>query len=170
MISPLIRWNHNENWFVPPFGDIARTVGPCEKLVKIDLNEPNWSFITDYVIDGRNLFPASAYLYMVWKVFADMKERFVEDLEVVFEDIRFERATLIPKEGEVEFLVKILKGSGCFQIIESDACVAIGRVGLKEGLRNEQFEEVWEGDGGEEIVAKENDVYKELRLRGYDYG
>lgn len=38
------------------------------------------------------------------------------EISVVFENIRFERATNIPKDGSVEFIIMIQKGSGNFEV------------------------------------------------------
>lgn len=168
MISPLIQWNHEENWFVPPFGEDGKQEGPCQTIVKIDLNEGEWNFITDYIIDDRNLFPASAYLYIVWKVFASMKKKSMEELKVVFEDIIFNRATHVRKDVEVEFSVNILKASGIFEILESSECVASGRIALKDDCE-EECNNALNKKISENITLVEEDVYKELRLKGYDF-
>jgi fatty acid synthase len=53
-----------------------------------------------HTIDGRILFPATGYLTMVWKKFASLQGQPFGKLPVVFENVRFERATILPKEGK----------------------------------------------------------------------
>jgi hypothetical protein len=38
------------------------------------------------------------------------------EVSVVFENVRFQRATNIPKDGNLEFIVMIQKGSGNFEV------------------------------------------------------
>lgn len=89
---------------------------------------------------------------------------------MIFENVRFNRATTIPKNGSVEFTVSIQKGSGYFEVIEGDAAVVTGIVYLKENMREEHFNETIDLIVDDDvIVPQEGDVYKELRLRGYNY-
>lgn len=38
------------------------------------------------------------------------------EVSVVFENVRFQRATNIPKDGNLEFIIMIQKGSGNFEV------------------------------------------------------
>lgn len=96
--------------------------------------------------------------------------KLIEDTEVVFEKVRFNRATTISKDGSVQFLVSIQKGSGFFEVVEGDAAVVTGNIFLKRSLREEYFDRNVEIILDEkQVVPQEKDVYKELRLRGYNY-
>lgn len=59
---------------------------------------------------GRCLFPATAYLYLVWETLGLMMGVFFFDVGVTFEDIKFVRATALPKNQDVEFVVMIQPG------------------------------------------------------------
>lgn len=50
---------------------------------------------------GRILFPATGYLELVWKKFASTNGKQFENFPVEFENVRFERATIMPKEGQL---------------------------------------------------------------------
>ena len=65
---------------------------------------------------GRVLFPATAYLYLVWETLALMLSLFFFELEVQFEDVKFLRATALPKDTDIEFIVMIQPGTGRFEI------------------------------------------------------
>lgn len=142
-----------------------------ERTIGVNVKETEWNYVGGHVIDGRNLYPATGYLYIAWHTLASSKGKIIEDTEVVFENVRFNRATTLSKDGSVEFTVSIHKGSGYFEVVEGDTAVVTGGVSLKEKLRQEQFGENVEliYDEDEEIVPREGDVYKELRLRGYNY-
>lgn len=169
-IAPLIQWDHRDDWFVISYRNAGKS-SRYERTVGVNVRETEWNYVSGHVIDGRNLFPATGYLYIAWHTLATALGKIIEDTEVVFENVRFNRATTISKEGSVEFSVAIHKGSGYFEVVEGDAAVVTGAVELKERLRCEQFNERREMifDEDEEILPQENDVYKELRLRGYNY-
>lgn len=59
---------------------------------------------------GRVLFPATAYLYLVWETLGLMVGVFFFEVGVVFEDVKFVRATALPKNQDVEFVVMIQPG------------------------------------------------------------
>ena len=71
-----------------------------------------------HAIDGRVLFPATGYLTIVWRTFAKLRGVEYEKLPVVLEDVQFQRATIMPKEGSVKFLINIFDGTGDFEICE----------------------------------------------------
>lgn len=66
--------------------------------------------MVNHVIDGKNLIPAVAFLGMVWETLAMLHGETYTNLSVVFEDINFKRATLLPKEDEIQLTVMVQKG------------------------------------------------------------
>lgn len=169
-ISPLIQWDHQEDWFVISYRNAGKTER-YERTIGVNVKETEWNYVSGHVIDGRNLFPATAYLYIAWHTLATAMGKIIEDTEVIFENVRFNRATTISKEGSVDFTVSICKGGGYFEVVEGDVAVVSGGVKLKAKLCEEQFNQTIETifDGDEVILPNENDIYKELRLRGYNY-
>jgi fatty acid synthase, animal type len=99
-----------------------------------------------------------------------MGELFTE-VSVVFENVRFQRATNIPKEGNFEFIIMVQKGSGNFEVVESGAPIVTGKIYAKKDVSNEyrQFEDPPEETGPHVRSLTSRDIYKELRLRGYQY-
>lgn len=49
MISPYIKWNHSEDWFVPKFD----SKGSCDRKVEISLADTDYKYIEGHVIDGK---------------------------------------------------------------------------------------------------------------------
>ncbi|CAO1315088.1 unnamed protein product [Diamesa serratosioi] len=165
MISPLIKWNHTEDWFVTKFNDgIANKSG--ERRVLLNLNDLDYAYITGHTIDGRVLFPATAYLHLVWETLAQMNNMMYADFEIEFNEIKFLRATAMQKDQDIELLVIIQKGTGRFEICEGTEAVVTGYCKMGEDSKlinlnvpeNEDF-----------IKLPTRDFYKELRLRGYQY-
>lgn len=62
------------------------------------------------------MYPATGYLVMVWETLGMMMGELYTEVSVVFENVRFQRATNIPKDGNLEFIVMIQKGSGHFEV------------------------------------------------------
>lgn len=52
MISPLIKWEHSEDWFVTKF-ELQRSTRSGERKVKISLGDQDYDFIVGHAIDGK---------------------------------------------------------------------------------------------------------------------
>lgn len=66
--------------------------------------------------------------------------------------------------GKVQFTVNILESTGTFEITENNALISNGSIyPLKEPLNSVFKEKV-------DLAFSKSDIYKELRLRGYEYG
>ena len=56
MISPLIKWDYSEDWFVTKF-DSQKSNKSGERHVIINLNDLDFEYIVGHTIDGKfNLF------------------------------------------------------------------------------------------------------------------
>lgn len=62
------------------------------------------------------MYPATGYLVLVWETLGMMMGELFTEVSVVFENVRFQRATNIPKDGNLEFIIMIQKGSGNFEV------------------------------------------------------
>jgi fatty acid synthase len=73
--------------------------------------------------------------------------------------------------GSIEFVVMVQKGSGNFEVAEGGAAVVSGSVKLPQNISREVVSleppEPLHDDNLLELTSR--DVYKELRLRGYNY-
>lgn len=61
MISPLVRWEHSEDWYVTSYR-LQEKIKSGERTISISLSDEDMEFMTGHIIDGRNLFPATGYL------------------------------------------------------------------------------------------------------------
>lgn len=52
MISPLILWDHSQDWFSGEYDERASTVS-CEKHVIINLNDEDTQYMAGHIIDGK---------------------------------------------------------------------------------------------------------------------
>lgn len=61
----------------------------------VDMSTEADAFLAGHQIQGRVLYPASGYMVLVWKLFAQMKQMTFDELGVVFEKVRFNRVTVL---------------------------------------------------------------------------
>ncbi|KAL2719273.1 fatty acid synthase-like [Vespula squamosa] len=170
MISPLIRWKHSHNWFVPTY-DTPQKIDSGERTIEISIMDEEFEYIKGHVIDGRNLFPATGYLCLVWQTLGMMIGKMYTDISVVIENVKFNRATTLPKEGTVEMTVMIQKGTGNFEVAEKGVAIVTGMIRVATNLSEEKIPlDVIEANvDNEKEVLETKDIYKELKLRGYEY-
>lgn len=100
-----------------------------------------------------------------------MRNQDFEQLPVVFEDVQFHRATIMPKEGSVKFLINIFESSGEFELCEGGSVAVSGKILVPEDISKEVLNlPVHTSKSEADVLPLETaDIYKELRLRGYDY-
>ncbi len=61
MISPLIKWEHSEDWYVTSY-QMQEKIKSGERTVVVTLKDDEQEYLSGHVIDGRNLYPATGYL------------------------------------------------------------------------------------------------------------
>ena len=112
------------------------------------------------------MFPATAYLHLVWETLAQMNNMMFADFEIEFDEVKFLRATSMQKDQDIELLVIIQKGTGRFEICEGTEAVVTGfcKIGEDSKLTTINIPE-----NNQLINLPTRDFYKELRLRGYQY-
>ncbi|KAK9497321.1 hypothetical protein O3M35_004661 [Rhynocoris fuscipes] len=167
MISPLVKWNHTEHWYVPTYKS-QKMIKAGERSVNISLKEEEMEYIAGHCVDGRNLFPATGYLWLVWDTLSMLRGKSFFEMPVVFENVRFHRATNLTKDGSIDFIVVIQKVSGKFEIVESGTAIVTGKTYIPEDV-NEEMINICAKETPDEFVLSSKDIYKELRLRGYQY-
>lgn len=116
---------------------------------------------------GRCLFPATGYLELVWVTLANIKGPIHHFVDVEFEDIRFLRATALTPGQEVELTIMIHYGTGNFEVSEGSTSIVTGII--REIQDPEPLTELPPIEPSDYSVMKQDDFYKELRIRGYQY-
>nr|XP_050029751.1 fatty acid synthase-like [Dermacentor andersoni] len=170
-IAHLVSWDHTQSWTVAGWKDFPTAAQALEEIVEVDL-EANGAdqYLTGHRPDGRVLYPGTGYLVLAWRSLARRCGKPLNQVPVVFEDIALCRATILPKTGFVRFQVTMMPVSGEFEVCEAGTVVAKGRI-----RKAEEGERLLHSDPPgvpSESVAYDldtADVYKELRLRGYEY-
>lgn len=161
MISPIIKWNHDENYFVPYF-DHFNTYE--RRNICVNISDKGFEFLQGHIIDGKILFPGTGWLHVVWETFGMMMGIHYTKVKVVFEDVKFLRATSLAKNQDVFVTINIHRGSGRFEVIEGKSAIANGYIKTGENVTQTEIEVESKEDA---VIMSEPDFYKELRLRGY---
>ncbi|CAK9827746.1 Fatty acid synthase [Anthophora retusa] len=168
MINSMVKWDHSIEWNVADF----RGQGSSgESVVEVDLSKESDAYLAGHCIDGRILYPATGYLITVWKTLAKLRGEDFEKMPVVFENVKFERATIMPKEGSVKFLINIFIGTNDFEVCENGSVAVTGKIYVPENPEKMLLDipPVVPKVERDLLDLDMNDIYKELRLRGYDY-
>ena len=176
-LHSLIQWKHDRQFTVTQYPDFYNQTKLYESTKVIDLQHPEDKHIEDHCIDGRILFPATGYLYLAWKHMAQLLDVDMKQLPIVFENVSLHRATIMPRTGVTNFDVFFLNGNGKFTITEGGMLTTSGTMRIPS-LNNCDFlqhqsllNRIQELEGQTCLMEMKNkDVYKEFRLRGYDYG
>lgn len=169
MINSMVEWDHSNEWAVASFAGKGSRSG--ELVIDIDLSKESDKYLSGHAIDGRVLFPATGYLTLVWKSFAKLRNEDYEQMPVLLENVQFHRATIMPKEGSVKFLINIFEGTGDFELCEGGSVAVTGRISVPEDVSKEtlNLDKPTLSQSGDLLPLTLLDIYKELRLRGYDY-
>ncbi|KAK5637947.1 hypothetical protein RI129_012242 [Pyrocoelia pectoralis] len=168
MVSPLIKWNHENDWFVALYS-VKENIHTGETSATVSVKDKDWEFITGHVIDGRNLIPATAYLNLVWEIYAALQECNVLDISLVFEDIQFHRATNLSKANMVHLFVSVEKTTGVFEVAEIGQTVVSGKIRTLKKSDPPMWTLPSRSCEPDDIKLSKKDIYKELKLRGYNY-
>ncbi|KAF5287178.1 hypothetical protein FQR65_LT12307 [Abscondita terminalis] len=164
MISPLIEWNHESNCFVAYFR-VQENVETGESSIMFTSRQTEWAFVTGHVIDNRNLLPATGYLMLVWETFALLRESSISECNVVFQDVRFHRATNLTKDHSIKLFITIQRKTGIFEVAELGQVIVSGKVHHDVNLNNLPIL----NEESNDVRLSKKDIYKELKLRGYHY-
>ncbi|CAN8007233.1 unnamed protein product, partial [Ixodes pacificus] len=172
-VAHLVSWDHSQSWSVVTYDDFPTSsqVSFSDEVVEFDLEAgENDGYIAGHQVEGRVLFPTTGYMVLAWKFLAKRSGKPYTQVPVVFEDVALHRATILPKSGRVRFMVNVMRVSGEFEVCEAGTVAASGRIFLADGGQKLLVHEA--PSGPPETVTFDldaEDVYKELRLRGYEY-
>nr|XP_022920510.1 fatty acid synthase-like [Onthophagus taurus] len=170
MLAPLIKWDHRKDCYTYKFSSKKETRLTAQDFVHVNPKESQWDFVMGHIIDGRNLYPATGYLCLAWETLCASLGTIPQETTVVFEDIKFLRASYVPSKGTLSLKVTVNSGTKSFSISENENVLVAGKISISENegfYRNNHLERGYLMD--REIFMEKKDVYKELRLRGYNY-
>lgn len=127
MISPIIKWDHSQNYVVPFFDSYNFYE---KRNLTINLSDKLFEFVSGHIIDGDNLkvvdlnffqilshflgkvlFPGTGWLYLIWETFSLMHGVPQMKLKVAIEDVKFLRATSLQKNQDITVTIAIHRGN-----------------------------------------------------------
>lgn len=109
---------------------------------------------------------------LVWSTLAKVNNLNMDDVPVVLKDIHFRRPTILSRDAPLRFLITLFTGSGNFEICEGGTIVVTGSARLVTDPAAERLPvtSATVDEPVEDMPSLDaDDVYKELRLRGYNY-
>uniref|UniRef100_A0A182P667 Fatty acid synthase n=1 Tax=Anopheles epiroticus TaxID=199890 RepID=A0A182P667_9DIPT len=163
MIAPLIRWNHSADWHVANF-QTNKMMCKGSNEYRVTLAEQE--YIAGHCIDGRVLIPATEYLYLVWDSFTSKTGTIPNEVAVEFTEVEFLRATTITSGQTITLFIEINDISGHFEVTEGTTLVVRGCIQRLHNFKRHPIEL----RNTAAVTLPTKDFYKELRLRGYQYG
>lgn len=89
----------------------------------------------------------------------------MSEISIAIENVHLIRATLIPENGMLQFLVTIYDG-GNFSVSEAGYEISTGKVHILHDSDKPVLNQPLDEDA---TMLDNDEVYKELRLRGYNY-
>ncbi|KAI1292281.1 Fatty acid synthase [Halotydeus destructor] len=167
-LSSLIQWDHSATWAMKPYLIQNTNTYQTTKKVKFHFDRRTVEdvFLFDHKIDDKVLFPATGYLMMVWSAFSSVTNFAIFEIPIEFRDVVFCRATVMNNQ-ETSFEITISETSGNFEVKESDTVVVKGNIRIDAHSLNKVEPEPVADDV---VTLSGKDIYKEFRVRGYDYG
>ncbi|XP_068233154.1 fatty acid synthase [Palaemon carinicauda] len=171
-IASCIKWDHNQEWEVARF---STTPSGSEYEVKVDLESDAHQYLEGHTIDGRVIFPATGYMVLAWQALCRLKGLQWEETAVTFTDVKLHQATVLSSSSSssniTTLTVRILQAKGEFEVVVSDSVAASGCIQLGVEQSNEKSLKSYmkKGEGNNDKTLCKRDVYRELRLRGYQY-
>lgn len=180
-ISSLIRWSHENNLFVPKYPiQFSKSSAKCE--VPIDIVQDRDKYIIGHCIEGRILYPATGYLFLIWRVFSFIKKKIYdacfqsvenELVPIEFHNVRLTRAVILSQQRSCQIYVHFEEATGKFEVKEGGSTVCEGYARSPEekpyGLLYESIRQKIEGENLT-LELNSDDIYKQFRVSGYDYG
>ncbi|XP_011264667.2 fatty acid synthase-like [Camponotus floridanus] len=168
MIGSLVKWDHSATWTVPDLKHQSKE-SSGEHVVEINLSRKTDEYLMGHKIDGRFIFPGAGFILMVWQVFAKLHNIDFERLSVIFENVWFQSITFLPENKTIKFFIKLFEGKGDFEILEANTIVASGNIRAANTIEKNQLNFSSLPISPTKLLLNNEDIYKELRLRGYEY-
>ena len=169
-LSPLIQWDHSKSVDVTKFPEYFNVM-KGEQIASFDLMDQSQAFLSGHCIDGRILFPATGYLWIMWQRLA-MASGYhsYNDCPVEFFNVKFHRAAMLSKQGMTSFKLIMMPYNGHFSIVEGGAVCVTGRIQVPKVASTKHLEDLIQPKINGALPLSPKEIYKEFRVRGYDYG
>lgn len=103
------RWDHSEDYYLYHYRGQHR-IFSREMCITITTADEEYEYLSGHMIDGKNLLPATAYLYLIWYMTGLLSGIDFSNIPIVFENVKFLRAIHLSKKDKVELLLLLQQG------------------------------------------------------------
>lgn len=103
------RWDHSEDYYFFRYKGQDK-IYSNEYTVTITTADEEYEYMSGHVIDGKNLLPATGYLHLIWNMIGLLRGVDYCNIPIVFENVKFVRATHLSKQNKLELTLTIQKG------------------------------------------------------------
>ena len=169
-LSHLINWDHSKSWLVTKFPKYFTNVSANMRYT-IDIQNKSYKFLLGHAINEKILLPATFYLMTVWrKIALSYGSPDYAKIPIEFRNVKFHQAIMLSHNDTLKFDVLLNNQTKTFTVTEKGLVCVTGYAHMPTdfNLMNPQTINCETSSDSLKLTSKE--VYKELRLRGYDYG
>ncbi|KAI5638917.1 acyl transferase domain-containing protein [Phthorimaea operculella] len=176
MLSHLIDWDHSEDW-KPVLSRKMKEINTTYREFKMTIYDDEYKYLIGHIRNGKNVFPESAMLFLVWETLAMSKGVSYKDLSVVYNDVHFLQEVYIEAEEILRLNFMINKGNNYFEITQGQNMISKGFIFDIPKLKLDQLQDLSEatlqnGETDEWIVDTDlnsDDIYQHLHTKGLTY-
>jgi len=134
----------------------------------IDLQSNYDEYLLGHRVQNKPFYPASAFIYLVWKTLAKMHGfQQVEQFPVQFSNLRYLQHISLSSVQQITFQVEINRLTGLFEVTESGKSIVTGIVEPLSKLA--QMKENPEQFQVRHETLSKQEVYTVLKGRGYNF-
>ncbi|XP_012287002.1 fatty acid synthase [Orussus abietinus] len=166
-LSSLVKWDYLKDWYVEVHTE-PKDSTKGEKVFDINLDDENFSFLRNRDIDGNIILPVSAHLNLVWELMNKQQQQIPGEV-VIFEDLHVHESNVtMPRNGKLKLTVMIQKGSKMFEVSREKNVIIRGFI-QNTTLSVAEYNISDHIGRLEHIDFSEEDIYRELEIRGFHY-
>ncbi|KAF5296382.1 hypothetical protein FQA39_LY12501 [Lamprigera yunnana] len=167
MIGSLLRWNHTTDWFVMKYSAQVENIRG-ERVIHLNKAVREWTYVEGHTVDDRHLVPATAYVYLVWETIAHYCGKELIKTPIQLESMQILQAISVSHKTNVRLTVSLHKITHKFEIEESGQKIFEGRFSTESLEEMDSNYSNLSAHSADQLIAQK-DIYKEFRLRGYNY-
>ncbi|CAG2104159.1 unnamed protein product, partial [Medioppia subpectinata] len=172
-INSLIKWDHSSHIHTPLYPERYSRTNAADMNVNINCRLQEDSFYLDHCVDGQSIMPATGYLMLAWRKLAATMGKLWYNVPVIFENVQLRRAVFINDDKDVILNVKYFPLTGDFAVYEKDNACVSGK--MRASVSDDTLiAQHLLYDSERRLAAAEHtihrdDIYKELRIMGFEY-
>lgn len=134
----------------------------------IDLQSSDSDYLLGHKVGDTPFYPASAFIYLVWKSLAKMHAVSVDQFPVQFSNVKYLQHISLGSVQQITFQVEINQLTGLFEVSESGKSIVTGVVEPLSKLVQMKETCASKSQSTRETVGH-REIYNSLAQRGYNF-